>query len=60
MIVFFTIWGAFPFSELHFPTKISAGINDYNCMHNCKGVWGHTLREIIEKMMQFDVFWCIF
>ena len=43
-LAFFTIWETFPFSELHFPTKFSAGLHDYNCMPNCKGSGprGHT------------------
>ena len=43
----FTIWETFPFSELHSPTKFSAGLHGYNCMPNCKGSrpQGHTPRK---------------
>ena len=49
-VAFFTIWETFPFSELHSPTKFSAGLHDYNCMPSCKGSGlrgGHTPRKIL-------------
>ena len=59
-LAFFTIWETFPFSELHSPTQFSTGLHDYNCMPNCKGPREHTPEKLYTKMMQFDVFWCIF